>query len=513
MMMSQQPKKTLALIILDGWGHNPNPESNAIAHAHTPNLDRLTQEYAHGLISGSGQDVGLPQGQMGNSEVGHVNIGAGRIVYQDLTRISKAITDQSFFQNPILCQAINEAEQKNKAVHIIGLLSPGGVHSHEHHIEAMINMAHAKGAKKIYLHAFLDGRDVPPRAAQSSLVHFEKLFATLGCGRIASLIGRYFAMDRDQRWQRVQQAYDLLTQSLALYHAPDAITGLQEAYQRGESDEFVQATRIGEPVTIDDGDSVIFMNFRADRARQLSHAFVDQQFDGFKRAKHPILSQFVTLTEYAASLNTACAFPSEPLENTLGQWLSKKNKTQLRISETEKYAHVTFFFNGGVETPYPHEDRILIPSPKVATYDLQPEMSSAQLTDEMVKAIHSGKYDVIICNYPNGDMVGHTGNYEAAVKACEAVDRCIGQVFEAIKATGGECLITADHGNAEKMQDPETGQAHTAHTNLPVPLIYVGRAARIRDNGRLSDLAPTVLHLLGMEQPQEMTGTPLVEIC
>ena len=510
-----EKKKTFALIIMDGWGDNPDARFNAVKAGKTPNLDALTAKYAHTDIQASGTYVGLPEGQMGNSEVGHTNIGAGRVVYQELTRISKAIEDGDFFKNPVLCEAVDKAVKAGKAVHIMGLMSPGGVHSHEKHIIAMIKMAAQRGAKQIYFHPFLDGRDVPPRSAQGDIDVFEKLFKELGVGRIVSLIGRYYAMDRDNRWDREQQAYDLLTQSKSEF-APfkTATEALKAAYDRGENDEFVKASVVGEPVKMEDGDSLIFMNFRADRARQITRAFVndDKDFTGFKREYRPKLSDFVMLTQYAADIKTACAYPPEDLVNTLGEWLSKHGKTQLRISETEKYAHVTFFFNGGVETVFPGEDRILIHSPKVATYDLQPEMSSKELTDKLCAAIESGKYDVVICNYPNGDMVGHTGKFEAAVKAVEAVDHCIGRVVESLKKVGGECLITADHGNCERMKDMTTGQPYTAHTNLPVPFIYVGRKARMREGGRLCDIAPTILKLIGLPQPKEMTGKSIVEL-
>jgi len=510
-----EKKHTLALIIMDGWGDNPDTRFNAVANAKTPNLDALTAKYAHTDIQASGIYVGLPDGQMGNSEVGHTNIGAGRVVYQELTRITKAIEDGDFFKNQVLCDAVDKAVKAGKAVHIMGLMSPGGVHSHEKHIVAMIKLAAQRGAKKIYFHPFLDGRDVPPRSAQSDIELFEKLFKELGVGRIVSLVGRYYAMDRDNRWDRVQAAYDLLTEAKSGF-APFATASeaLKAAYDRGENDEFVKASVVGDPVKREDGDSLIFMNFRADRARQITRAFVndDSAFTGFKRAFRPKLADFVMLTQYAADIKTACAYPPEDLVNTLGEWLSKHGKTQLRISETEKYAHVTFFFNGGVETVFPGEDRILIQSPKVATYDLQPEMSSQELTDKLCAAIESGKYDVIICNYPNGDMVGHTGVFEAAVKACEAVDHSIGRVVESLKKVGGECLITADHGNCERMKDMTTGQPYTAHTNLPVPFIYVGRKAAMREGGRLCDIAPTMLKLLGMEQPKEMTGESIVKL-
>lgn len=513
--MSEQ-KKPLALIILDGWGYREDDASNAINHANTPNMDKLAAHYASGLISGSGMDVGLPDGQMGNSEVGHINIGSGRVVYQELTRIGKAIEERTFFDNEVLAAAVDKAKSADKAVHIMGLVSPGGVHSHEDHLIGMIEMAAERGAEKIYLHAFLDGRDTPPRSAEASLERFDAKFAELGKGRVASLCGRYYAMDRDKRWDRVELCYNLLTQGKAEYSYASAVEGLQAAYDRELNDEFVSPTVIkaeGQAdAAIEDGDAVIFMNFRADRARELSKAFVDQSFDGFERVKEPKLADFVMLTQYAADIPGSVAFAPEALNNVLGEWLAKNDKTQLRISETEKYAHVTFFFNGGKEEPFEGEDRILIPSPKVATYDLQPEMSSEQLTEQLIEAIKGGRHDVIICNYPNGDMVGHTGSFDAAVKACEAVDACVGQVIDALDEVGGECLITADHGNAEKMADDSTGQAHTAHTSEPVPLIYFGREGKVVENGKLSDLAPTMLTLMGMEIPAEMTGKPLVEL-
>ena len=505
-------KKTIALIIMDGWGHRLDQQDNAIAHAKTPILDKLWQDCPSMLISSSGLDVGLPDGQMGNSEVGHVNIGAGRIVYQNLTKIDKAISDGEFYQNPALVKAVDAAVANDKAVHILGLASPGGVHSHDDQILAMIELAAKQGATKIYLHAFLDGRDTPPRSALATLEKFDAKFAEVGAGKTATLIGRYFAMDRDNRWDRVEEAYKLFTQAESQYTADSAVAGLDAAYARDENDEFVKATVIGEAAPISDGDAVIFMNFRADRAREITRAFVDTDFTGFERAVTPKLADFVMLTEYAASIDTSIAFPSVKLVNTLGSVLEQQNKTQLRISETEKYAHVTFFFNGGVEDPFTGEDRELIPSPQVATYDLQPEMNSEMLTDKFVAAIESEKYDVIICNYPNGDMVGHTGVFDAAVKACEAVDQSIGRVVEALEKVGGECLITADHGNAEMMINPETGGVHTAHTNLPVPLIYFGRDAEPAETGRLCDLAPTMLNLLGQDIPAEMTGKNLMNL-
>lgn len=508
-------KKPLVLLILDGWGYREDPTDNAIVQANTPVMDRLWRDYPHSLISGSGMDVGLPDGQMGNSEVGHVNLGSGRVVYQDFTRITKSIADGDFFQNPVLTGAVSQAVQAGKAVHIMGLLSPGGVHSHEDHLIAMIELAAQQGASQIYLHAFLDGRDTPPRSAEASLARVEQTFARLGTGQIASVIGRYFAMDRDKRWDRVEQAYNLLVDGSALYTATSGVAALAAAYQRDENDEFVKATAIvnpaGERVRLQDGDALIFMNFRADRARQFSRTFTEADFADFQRQRVVQLGAFVQLTEYAKDIQASVAYPSQSLDNVLGEWLAKHQKTQLRISETEKYAHVTFFFSGGREALFEGEDRILVPSPAVATYDLQPEMNSTLLTDQLVDAIQSGKYDVIICNYPNGDMVGHTGVMAAAIKAVEAVDHCIGRVIDALQTVGGECIITADHGNCEQMVDHESGQAHTAHTSDPVPLIYVGRPAQVIDGGILSDIAPTMLQLMGLPIPAEMTGKVLFQ--
>ena len=509
-------KKSTVLLILDGWGYRENEQANAIFHANTPVIDGLMASYPNMLIQTSGMAVGLPEGQMGNSEVGHVNLGAGRIVYQDFTRITKSISEGEFNQNSALTSAVEKAVSNDKAVHICGLMSPGGVHSHEDHIFAMIDLAKKQGASKIYLHAFLDGRDTPPRSAEASLIKAQEKFAEIGCGQVASIIGRYYAMDRDQRWDRVEAAYNLMVEGKSEYQSSNAVDALHAAYQRDENDEFVKATAITDPagntISIDDGDALIFMNFRADRARQFTRTFTDENFNGFQRNKTVELADFVMLTQYAADINTSAAFPPMPLNNVLGEWLEKNNKTQLRISETEKYAHVTFFFSGGKEDTFVGEQRILVPSPQVATYDLQPEMNSTLLTDKLVAAIESGEHDFIVCNYPNGDMVGHTGSFDAAVKACEAVDHCIGRVVNALKQTGGECLITADHGNAEQMVDNESGQAHTAHTCEPVPLIYVGRAATPVTNGALSDLSPTILNLMGMEQPQEMTGSNLMKL-
>lgn len=501
----------LVLVILDGFGHREEVKYNAILAANTPNYNNLLASYPHGLISGSGMDVGLPAGQMGNSEVGHMNLGAGRVVYQDLTRITKAIADGDFFKNAALSEVVDKAVQQQKAVHIMGLLSDGGVHSHEDHILAMAEMAAKQGAQHIYIHAFLDGRDTPPKSAEDSLNKLNEHLAKLGKGRIATMIGRYYAMDRDNRWERVQAAYELIVDHQAEYIAEDAISGLQAAYERGESDEFVKATRIGDIAPVNDGDAVIFMNYRADRARELTRAFVEKDFDGFTRQRVPATAGFVMLTQYAATIDTPCAFPPSSLDNVLGEYLAKQGKTQLRIAETEKYAHVTFFFSGGREEPYAGEERILIPSPKVSTYDLQPEMSAKEVTDNIVEAIEQKRYDVIVVNYANGDMVGHTGVFDAAVKAVEYLDHCVGRIVNALQDVGGEALITADHGNVEKMQDDDTGQAHTAHTSELVPFIYVGkRKLQIREGGVLADVAPTILTLMGLAVPKEMTGKSLV---
>jgi len=508
-------KKTTVLIVLDGWGHRSETENNAIYHARTPVWDGLLEQCPNTLIETSGMAVGLPEGQMGNSEVGHMTLGAGRVVYQQLTRMDKAIADGDFFNNPAYCEAVDKASRAGKAVHIFGLLSPGGVHSHESHILAMIQLAAQRGAKQIYVHAFLDGRDTPPQSALPSIQAADQLLRTKGVGRVATLCGRYFAMDRDNRWDRVQQAYDLLTQAKAEHSAATAEKGLEQAYARGETDEFVKATVIagaGEnPVTVQDGDSVVFMNFRSDRAREITHAFVDEDFSGFKRAVKPQLASFVMSTEYEAGLPLPVAFRNEDLTNSLGEYLAHLGLTQLRIAETEKYAHVTFFFSGGREAVYTGEERILVPSPRVATYDLQPEMSAPEVTEKLVGAIRSGQYDLIVCNYANGDMVGHSGIYGAAVKAAEAVDHCLGKVTTAIRETGSQCLITADHGNAEMMLD-ENHQPHTQHTVGPVNLVYVGgRNLSLNEGGTLADVAPTLLELMSIPQPPEMTGRSLIQ--
>ena len=510
------PDKTpTLLIILDGFGHREAKEDNAIANASTPTWDRLWSQRPHSLISGSGLDVGLPDGQMGNSEVGHMSLGAGRIIYQQITRIDKAIEDGEFFSNPALCQAIDSAQAHAGAVHIFGLLSPGGVHSHENHIIAAMKLAAQRGATKIYLHAFLDGRDTPPRSAKASLQAVEAAFTELGKGQVASVVGRYYAMDRDQRWDRVEQAYTLITEGKGKYTASSSLEALEQAYRRDENDEFVAPTAIstGEPIRVEDGDSIIFMNFRADRAREITQCFVDPDFNGFERQRPLKLANFTSATEYAKSLPTEIAFPSESLSNVLGAYLADLGKTQLRIAETEKYAHVTFFFSGGQETLFDGEKRELIPSPDVATYDLQPEMSAPEVTVKLCEAIRSKQFDLIVCNYANGDMVGHTGNYKAAIKAVEALDQSLAQVEQALAEVGGQALITADHGNCEQMLDYDSGQLHTQHTTEHVPLVYVGpKNIKFKQTeGRLADIAPSLLHLMELDIPAEMTGQCLIE--
>lgn len=514
--MSKRPRP-FALIILDGWGYRENPDDNAIAHAHKPFWDQLCQQFPHTLISGCGRCVGLPDDQMGNSEVGHLNMGAGRIVHQDLTRIDLEIEDGSFFKNSVLIKAIDYTVQHQKALHVLGLLSPGGVHSHERQIFALLKLAAQHKATKVYFHAFLDGRDTPPQSAKASLLALQQHCEQLKCGKIVSVIGRYFAMDRDKRWDRIQKAYDLLTLGKAAFTAPDAVTALEMAYARNETDEFVKATSIHSeaqpPIKIEDGDAVIFMNFRADRAREISRAFVDPEFSGFTRERFPKIHEFVTLTEYDATLKVSIAYSPDRLNNILAEHLSHLGLKQLRIAETEKYAHVTFFFNGGIEQPFPLEDRVLIPSPKVATYDLKPEMSAPEVTERLVNEIKSDKYDVIICNFANPDMIGHTGNFAAAVKAIEVIDDCLKKIITALQEAGGEALITADHGNAEMMFDKKTGQPHTAHTHELVPLVYVGRKADVvKTNGILADIAPTLLYLLDIPKPQEMTGQSIFKL-
>lgn len=502
--------KPVVLLILDGWGHREETADNALALANLPNWRALLAHCPHTLIHTEGRYVGLPDGQMGNSEVGHMNLGAGRIVYQDLTRIDAAIEDGSFFANPELTAACAAVKANGGTLHVMGLLSPGGVHSHERHLFAMLELAHQAGVAQVAVHAFLDGRDTPPQSAEASLRALQALCAQLGNARVASLCGRYYAMDRDKRWERVARAWQAIVEAESEHRADDALTALQAAYARGETDEFVAPTVLAGAQPMRDGDAVVFMNFRADRARQLTAAFVAPGFSGFT-ARRPALARFVCLTEYDASLPAPVAFPPEDLRQTFGEVVANAGLTQLRIAETEKYAHVTFFFSGGREEPFPGEERILIPSPKVATYDLQPEMSCPALTDRLVEAIASGRFDAIICNIANPDMVGHTGVLEAAIRAAEAVDQAIGRIVAAVRAAGGALIITADHGNLEMMRDPQTGQPHTAHTVGPVPLVYVGeRPARLREGGALRDVAPTLLDLMQLPQPAEMTGTSLL---
>ena len=508
-------KTPTVLVIIDGFGYREQNQHNAIAAAKAPFFQSLWNNNPKTLIHTSGMFVGLPEGQMGNSEVGHMTLGAGRVVYQNFTRINKAISDGDFFTNTVFCEAIDSAVEADKAVHIMGLLSPGGVHSHEDHINAMLKMAVQRGATKIYIHASLDGRDCPPRSAQSSLEKTQALCDELGVGKIATVIGRFYSMDRDQRWDRVEQAYNLMVDGTAEFTATDPLSALQAAYARDENDEFVQATTIVEEgataVTIEDGDALLFMNFRPDRARQISHAIVDKQFDGFERNRVPELSTFVMTTEFEANLEVPCAYPPENLVNSFGEYLASQNKQQLRIAETEKYAHVTFFFSGGREELFDGEERILIPSPKVNTYDQMPEMSAHEVTEKLLEAIASGKYDSIICNYANCDQVGHTGNFEASVKAVEVVDSCLQQVVEAVAEQDGQVLITADHGNVEEMFDEASNQPHTQHTTLPVPLIYAGGQDLALDkDGSLADVAPTLLALMGLDQPKEMSGRSLL---
>ncbi len=509
-------RKPHVLIILDGWGYSASSASNAIMQASTPVWDQLWQNQPHTLISGSGNDVGLPEGQMGNSEVGHMNLGAGRVVNQDFTRITRAIEDESFFSNPALVTAVKRANETRGIVHIFGLLSPGGVHSHESHIRAAVDLAFRQGAQAVYMHAFLDGRDVPPRSAAPSLAMMDTYIRERGNGGVVSIMGRFYAMDRDNRWDRVSAAYSILVAGTADYTYPNVTAALDAAYQRGENDEFVKPTVVsasGEATLIKDGDSIIFMNFRADRAREITRAFVEPDFEHFERGTVPNLADFVMLTRYADDIPANCAFGTLELPMVLGEYLASLKLTQLRIAETEKYAHVTFFFSGGQEQPFAGEERILVPSPQVTTYDLKPEMSAHELTDRLVEAILSGKFDVIIVNYANGDMVGHTGIMTAAIKAVETIDFCLGRIVAALQTAGGEGFITADHGNVEQMDDPGTGQPHTAHTSEPVPFVYLGnRSLTLRDGGILSDVAPSLLRIMGLPQPQEMTGRSIIEL-
>ena len=515
--MTQLSKRPIALLILDGFGVNSQTAGNAILAARTPNLDRFNAAYPHTLVRTSGMDVGLPTGQMGNSEVGHTNIGAGRIVYQELTRITKAIEDKDFFANPALLQAIDNCKQNGTALHFFGLLSDGGVHSHNTHLYALLEMAKTASLKDVFVHCFFDGRDVPPDSARCFTEELETKIAEIGVGRIASIMGRYYAMDRDNRWDRVEKAYRAMVMGEGR-QAENAVQAVADSYAAGVMDEFVLPTVITEnslPVgRIKADDSVIFFNFRPDRAREITRCFMQPDFAGFKLPLGSFPLTYVTLTQYDKNFDAfpglLVAYRPEGLHNTFGEYISNQGLTQLRIAETEKYAHVTFFFNGGVEKEYPGEDRALIPSPKVATYDLQPEMSAYLVAAEAVKRINSGQYDVIILNFANCDMVGHTGIFAAAVAAVEAVDTCFGQVADAVMNQGGIVLLTADHGNAEQMIDPETGGPFTAHTTLPVELIVAGAGQVALQEGRLADLAPTMLDLMELPIPAEMTGHSLI---
>ena len=505
-------KKPTALIILDGFGLSDHQDGNAIRAAKTPTVDWLNEHAPKSFLSASGRSVGLMDGQMGDSNVGHLNIGAGRIVYQDVVRITKAIEDGEFFENATLVASMEHAKKTGGALHLLGLVSPGGVHSHTDHLYALLQMAKNHGLQKVFIHAFLDGRDVPPSSAHEYLADLEAAIARIGIGKIASISGRYYAMDRDKRWERVEKAYQALMGIGRT--SSDSASAIQQAYAQGETDEFVVPIVIeenGQPVgTIQDGDSVFFFNFRADRAREISWALTNDDFAGFDRGKKLDIF-YATMTQYDATLDVTYAFSPQDLKNTLGEYLASLGKTQLRIAETEKYAHVTFFFNGGVEEPNPGEERILVPSPKVPTYDLQPEMSAPEVTTQVVKALEQGEFDLIVLNYANCDMVGHTGVFEAAVKAVEAVDTGLGKVLEAIKKQGGMAIVTADHGNAEQMVDPESGETYTAHTTnlVPIWLFNAPENYSIKD-GILADLAPSLLDLMEIPQPAEMTGTSLI---
>ncbi len=509
--------RPIALLVLDGFGYNPSDIGNAVKAARTPNIDRYRQHFPHTLIKTSGLDVGLPDGQMGNSEVGHTNIGAGRIVYQELTRITQAIEDGNLARNPVLAAALGNCHEHDSALHLLGLLSDGGVHSHNTHLYALLEMARRSGLKKVYVHCFYDGRDVPPDSGKGYTEELEAQLATIGVGEIATIMGRYYAMDRDNRWERVEKAYRAMVLGEGVA-ADDAVQAVAASYEAGVTDEFILPTvirRDGLPIaTIAAHDSVIFFNFRPDRAREITRSFMQPDFSGFERPNGQIPLYYVTMTQYDVSFDhypgLHVAYRPEKLNNTFGQYISDLGLTQLRIAETEKYPHVTFFFNGGTESEYPGEDRLLIPSPKVATYDLQPEMSAPQVAAEAVRRIESERYDVIVLNFANCDMVGHTGFFKAAVQAVEAVDEGTGRVVDAVLAQGGIALITADHGNAEQMIDSVRNGPLTAHTNLPVELIVAGAGDFKLREGRLADLAPTMLDLMGLPIPTEMTGKSLI---
>ena len=504
--------RPIAIIIMDGFGISPTQEGNAIAHARKPNLERLWKEYPTTTLKASGLAVGLPRGQMGNSEVGHLNLGGGRIVYQDLTRISLAVEKGTFASNPVLQEAMNLARKGGSKLHLIGLLSDGGVHSHITHLYALLEMARSMDLSRVFVHAILDGRDVPPRSALGYFRDLEEKFSQTGTGSTATVSGRYYTMDRDRRWERVEKAYRCLVYGEGL-RADSAEEAVRKGYDRGENDEFIMPTVVDDKGMVDDGDSIIFFNFRPDRAREITRAFVDKDFQEF--ATKPIRVHYTCMTQYDATLNAPVAYPAENLIDTLGEVVSRAGLKQLRIAETEKYAHVTYFFNGGKEEVNPGEDRVLIPSPKVATYDLQPQMSAYEVRDELLARLDSGRYDLVVLNFANPDMVGHTGIFEAAVKAVEVVDGCVGEIVNRILSLGGAVLLTADHGNAEKMQDSDTGQPHTAHTTNPVPISLITsdrKSYSLREDGILADVAPTALELMHIPQPEAMTGRTLINL-
>jgi len=503
-------KKPLTLIILDGYGLNQPGKGNAIYLANTPVMDKLFDTCPHTTLNASGMAVGLPEGQMGNSEVGHTNIGAGRIVYQELTRITKSIKEGDFFKVPELLSAIEYAKKNNGSLHLMGLLSDGGVHSHNEHLYALLELAKQQNFDRVYVHAILDGRDVPPQSGADFVKELQEKINEIGIGKIATVAGRYYAMDRDNRWERVEKAYSAFVYGEGIQN-PDPYNAVLESYKNEVTDEFVIPVVCDKEGTVKKNDAVIFFNFRPDRAREITRTFVDKEFKGFERRGGCINPYYVCFTQYDALMpNVSVAFKPQSLDNTLGEYISKLGYKQLRIAETEKYAHVTFFFNGGVEAVYEGEDRVLIPSPKVATYDLKPEMSAYEVTDAVISRIESGEYDVIILNFANCDMVGHTGVLEAAIKAVEAVDKCVGRVVDTVMEKGGTVLVTADHGNADRMIDDD-GSPFTAHTTNPVPFIVVGRSVALRDGGKLADIAPTMLDLMGIEIPPEMDGVSLIK--
>ncbi len=503
-------KKPTVLMILDGYGLNDRKEGNAVYEAKTPVMDKLMAEYPFVKGNASGLAVGLPDGQMGNSEVGHMNMGAGRIVYQELTRITKEIQDGDFFKNEALLAAMKNARENDSAVHFMGLLSDGGVHSHADHIFATIDAAIEAGVSQIVVHPFLDGRDTPPKSAQPFLQKLESFEQKHPSVHIGTVMGRFYAMDRDKRWERVSAAYQALVENTAPFHAPSALQALNMGYEREEMDEFVQPTIIGNGHPIEDGDVVLFLNFRADRARQLTVALTDENFNEFPHKKVK-LAGFASMTSYGDQFAFPVLFAPHKIRNSFGEYISAQGLTQLRIAETEKYPHVTYFFSGGTETPFEGEERILVPSPKVKTYDLQPQMSAYEVTEHIVEVLNQHRFDVIICNFANGDMVGHSGHLDAAVKAVETLDECVGRIVEAAQQNNAEVLITADHGNCEQMYDNKHHQIHTQHTLNPVPFIYIGRQASIKSGGALRDIAPSLLSILGLPKPPEMTGESLIE--